>query len=170
EELRAGRDGVDALAGALANTVAGTLAAALTAAVAYGSLMITVFRGFRHFGVIGGVGILLCWCAAYLVLPAALVIARRFGMEPSSEPPIGRWLAKLLPSNLGITAVATIALVAGAGVVTARYLVDDPFESDFRNLRSHGAAINEERRWMHAVDVAFGQGIDAAFVIAVQRR
>ena len=170
EELRAGRDGAEALAGALANTVAGTLAAALTAAVAYGSLMITVFRGFRHFGVIGGVGILLCWCAAYIVLPAALSIARGFGMRPRSEPPLGRWLAKLLPGNLGVTAAVTIALVAGAGVVTARYLTDDPFESNFKNLRSHGAAIDEQNRWMHTVDVAFGQGIDASFVIAVPSR
>jgi hypothetical protein len=170
EELRAGRDGAEALAGALANTVAGTLAAALTAAVAYASLMITVFRGFRHFGVIGGVGILLCWCAAYIVLPAALSIARRFGLRPRAEPPIGRWLARLLPQNLAVTAVATIALVAGAGVVTARYLTDDPFESDFRRLRSRGAAITEEQRWMHAIDVAFGQGIDAGFVIAVPHR
>ncbi|HEY0992119.1 MAG TPA: MMPL family transporter, partial [Kofleriaceae bacterium] len=170
EELRAGRDGVAALAGALANTVAGTLAAALTAAVAYASLMITVFRGFRHFGVIGGVGILLCWCSAYLVLPAALSVARRLGMQPRTEPPLGHWLARLLPARLGVTAVATIALIAGAGVVTARYLTDDPFESNFKNLRSRGAAITEERRWMHAVDRAFGEGIDAGFVIAVPRR
>jgi predicted RND superfamily exporter protein len=170
EELRAGRDGAEALAGALANTVAGTLAAALTAAVAYASLMITVFRGFRDFGVIGGVGILLCWCAGYVVLPAALSIAHRFGMTPRSEPPIGRWLARLLPHNLGVTAIATIALVAGAGVVTAHYLADDPFESNFKNLRSRGAAIAEERRWMHAIDRAFGEGIDAGFVIAVPHR
>jgi uncharacterized protein len=170
EELRAGRDGVAALGAALANTIAGTLAAALTAAVAYASLMITVFRGFRHFGVIGGVGILLCWCAAYLVLPAALSIARGFGMKPRSAPPIGRWLAKLLPNNLGITAIAMIALIVGAGVVTARYLTDDPFESNFKNLRSRGPAITEERRWMHAIDKVFGEGIDAGFVIAVPRR
>jgi uncharacterized protein len=170
EELRAGRDGAEALAGALAKTVAGTLAAALTAAVAYASLMITVFRGFRHFGVIGGVGILLCWCAAYLVLPAALSVARRLGLRPRSEPPIGRWLARLLPHNLAVTAIATIALIAGAGVITAHYLADDPFESDFRKLRSRGAAIAEEQRWMHAIDVAFGQGIDAGFVIAVPHR
>jgi predicted RND superfamily exporter protein len=170
EELRAGRDGVDALASALANTVRGTLAAALTAAVAYASLVITVFRGFRDFGVIGGVGILLCWCAAYVILPAALSIARRFGMRPRGEPPLGRWLARLLPHNLAITAIATIALVAGAGVVTAHYLADDPFESNFKNLRSHGGAINEQQRWMHAIDAAFGHGIDAAFVIAVPRR
>ena len=170
EELRAGRDGAEALAGALANTIAGTLAAALTAAVAYASLMITVFRGFRHFGVIGGVGILLCWCAAYLVLPAALSIARRFGLRPRSAPAIGTWLARLLPGNLVATAIATIALIAGAGVITARYLADDPFENNFRNLRSRGAAIAEEQRWMHAIDVAFGQGIDAGFVIAVPHR
>ena len=170
EELRAGRDGVDALAGALANTVAGTLAAALTAAVAYASLVITVFRGFRDFGVIGGIGILLCWCAAYLVLPAALSIARSFGMRPRREPPLGRWLARLLPHNLVVTAIATIALIAGAGVVTARYLTDDPFESNFKNLRSRSAAINEQQRWMHAIDAAFGHGTDAGFVIAVPRR
>lgn len=170
EELRAGKDGAEALAGALANTVAGTLAAALTAAVAYASLMITVFRGFRDFGVIGGVGILLCWCAAYIALPAALAIARRFGMKPRGEPPIGRWLARLLPHNLAVTALATIALVIGAGVVTAHYLTDDPFESNFKNLRSRGAAITEERRWMHAIDRVFGEGIDAGFVIAAPRR
>jgi len=170
EELRAGKTGVDALAGALANTVAGTLAAALTAAVAYASLVITVFRGFRHFGIIGGVGILLCWCAAYLVLPAALSIAQQLGMRPRTEPPIGRWLARLLPRNLGITAAATIALIAGAGVVTVRYLTEDPFESNFRNLRSRGAAITLANRWMHDIDQGFGQGIDAGFVIAVPRR
>lgn len=170
EELRAGRDGVDALAAALSGTLAATLAAALTASVAYASLMITVFRGFRHFGVIGGVGILLCWCSAYVVLPAALSIARRFGLEARSEPPIGRWLARLLPRNLWVTAVVTLAVVAGAGVLTARYLAGDPFESNFRNLRSHGPAIAEQQRWMGAVDRAFGQGIDAAFAIAVPRR
>jgi hypothetical protein len=171
EELRAGRDGAVALAGALAKTGAGTLAAALTAAVAYASLMITVFRGFRHFGVIGGVGILLCWAAAYLVLPAALAIARQLGMTPRREPPIGRWLAKLLPRNLVITAIAMITLIAGAGVVAAHsYLTGDPFERNFKNLRSRGAAITEERRWMHAIDQAFGEGLDAGFVIAVPRR
>jgi predicted RND superfamily exporter protein len=170
EELRAGRDGADALARALANTAAGTLAAALTAAVAYASLMITVFRGFRDFGVIGGVGILLCWCSGYVVLPAALSIARHFGMRPRGEPPIGRWLARLLPRNLAVTAIATIALVAGAGVVTAHYLTDDPFESNFKNLRSRSAAIEDQQRWMHAIDRYFGQGIDSGFVIAVPRR
>lgn len=170
EELRHGKDGVDALAGAIANTVAGTLAAALTAAVAYASLMITVFRGFRDFGVIGGVGILLCWVSAYIVLPAALSVGRRFGMRARKEPPVGHWLAKLLPRHLGWTAAATITVIVIAGGVTAHYLLGDPFESNFKNLRSRSSMITEERRWMKAIDKVFGQGIDAGFVIATQRR
>jgi hypothetical protein len=55
-------------------------------------------------------------------------------------------------------------------VVTAHYLTDDPFESNFKNLRSRGAAITEEQRWMHAIDRAFGEGIDAGFVVAVPHR
>ena len=57
----------------------------ITASVAYASLVITVFRGFRHFGIIGGVGILLCWASGYLVLPAALSIARQLKMHPRRE-------------------------------------------------------------------------------------
>ncbi|MBC7975640.1 MAG: MMPL family transporter, partial [Myxococcales bacterium] len=170
EELRAGRDGVDALSGAIANTIAGTLAATLTAAVAYASLMITVFRGFHDFGVIGGVGILLCWVASYIVLPAGLSVSRRLGMRARSEPPIGRWLVKLLPRRLGLTAVVTGLVVLMAGAVTVRYVLDDPFESNFKNLRSHSPAIAEARRWMKAIDKVFGEGIDAGFVIAVPRR
>ena len=42
--------------------------------VAYGSLVITDFRGFKHFGLIGGAGMVLCWIATYLFLPALLVV------------------------------------------------------------------------------------------------
>ncbi|HET9627498.1 MAG TPA: MMPL family transporter [Kofleriaceae bacterium] len=170
EELRAGRDGAEALSEALAHTIAGTLAAALTAAVAYASLMITVFRGFRHFGVIGGVGILLCWLSAYLVLPAALSIARHARMRPRGVPALGRWLARLLPRHLGWTAGFALGLIAVAAGITAHYLLGDPFESNFKNLRSRSAGITEERRWMHAIDKVFGEGIDAGFVIALPRR
>jgi predicted exporter len=168
EELRRGNP--EALADALAGTLAGTLAAALTAAAAYASLIITVFRGFRHFGIIGGVGILLCWVSAYTVLPAALSIAHGFGLAPRKAPPIGRWLARLLPKNLTAVAIGAVALTAVAGAISAQYIADDPFESNFRNLRSRSDGITEERRWMHKVDMAFGQGIDAGFVIALSSR
>ncbi len=170
EELRGGRDGVDALAATLRGTVRGTLAAALTAAVAYSSLVITVFRGFRHFGVIGGVGILLCWLAAFSVLPAALASARHLGMTPRPAAALGRWLAQLMPARPVIPAAIVVGLVVIGGAITARYFSDDPFERNFKNLRSDSAQIAKEREFMHAIDHAFGQGIDAGFVIAVDSR
>jgi hypothetical protein len=170
EELRAGKDGAEALGNALERTVAATFAAALTAAVAYASLVITVFRGFRHFGIIGGVGILLCWASAYFVLPAALSVARRLRMEPGPAPTIGRWLGKLLPSRLDVVAIVMLVLTAVAGIVAVRYLVDDPFENNFRNLRSHSDDITKAQDAMTKIDHAFGQGTDGGFVITVPRR
>jgi predicted RND superfamily exporter protein len=57
-------------------TWSATLAGAGAAMVAYGSLVVTDFRGFKHFGVIGGSGMMLCWAATYLFLPALLAPTR----------------------------------------------------------------------------------------------
>jgi predicted RND superfamily exporter protein len=171
EERRAGRTGTDALARALAGTVRGTLAAALTATVAYGSLILTDFRGFRHFGMIGAFGMLMCWVSAFIVLPAALaVVGRRQRARPRPEPAIGRFLAWLLPSHLGWVAAVTLALTVVAGWGTWHYLAHDPFEDNYKHLRSDSHDIRVEHAWMGKVDKAFGQGISGGFVIAVPRR
>src|SRR5262249_51255378 len=95
EEKRHGKSGVEAIAGALGGTITGTLAAALTATVAYGALVATNFKGFKHFGLIGGVGMILCWIAAYTVLPAALAVLERRGYRTRKEPMLGRVLAAI---------------------------------------------------------------------------
>jgi len=171
EERRAGHDGVDALAAAIGGTLAGTLSAALAAAVAYGSLTLTAFRGFRDFGVIAGLGILPCWIAAYTVLPAVVAIAARAGrLRPRREPAVGRVLAALAPRRPGLRVLVLAGLTLAAGAMTWRYLAHDPFESDFRHLRSTSPEIDAEGRWMAVVDRGFGQGISGGFVIAVERR
>ncbi len=170
EELRAGRDGAEALGNALDRTIAGTFTAALTAAVAYASLVITIFRGFRHFGIIGGVGILLCWISGYTVLPAALAVARQLRMRARIEAPLGHWLAALLPKRLGAVAIAMLAVTSIAGVLTVRFLIHDPFENNFRNLRSQSGDIAKAQRWMTTIDQSFGQGLDSGFVIATPSR
>ncbi|HET9987636.1 MAG TPA: MMPL family transporter, partial [Kofleriaceae bacterium] len=167
EELRAGRTTSEALEAAVSRTIAGTFTAALTAAVAYASLVITVFRGFRHFGIIGGVGILVCWVSGYVVLPAALAVAAKF-IKPHAAP--GQWLGKLLPKRLDIVAIVTLAVTVIAGVIAARFLSNDPFESNFRNLRSHSEGIVEAQKWMTVVDQSFGQGLDGGFAIVVPER
>jgi hypothetical protein len=171
EARRAGESGVECLATAIESTLAGTLAAALAAAVAYGSLVLTSFRGFRDFGIVAGVGILPCWLAAFTVLPAALAIVARAGRPRSRpEPALGALLGKLAPRRPGLRSFAMLLVTLGAGGMTWHYLTGDPFERDFRNLRSRSAAIDDEGHWMGRVDRGFGQGISGGFVMTVEDR
>ncbi len=158
-----------ALAAAIETTIAGTFTAALTAAVAYSSLIITVFRGFRHFGIIGGVGILLCWISGYVVLPAALSVARRF-IHPRRRAPDDAGSRGCCRAGSRSWPIVALAVTAVAGVITVRFLTNDPFESNFRNLRSRSDDIAHAQRWMTTIDQSFGQGLDAGFVIAAPRR
>ena len=169
EELRAGKTASEALHEAVARTIAGTFTAALTAAAAYASLIITIFRGFRHFGIIGGIGILLCWISGYVVLPAALAVAARW-IKPRGKDAPGRWLGKLLPNRLDVVVMVTLGVTVVAGVITARFLAGEPFETNFKNLRSHSEGIVEAQKWMTVVDQSFGQGLDSGFAIVVQDR
>ncbi|HEY5147086.1 MAG TPA: MMPL family transporter, partial [Polyangiaceae bacterium] len=59
DERRAGAGVRDALAFGVWGARTGTLSAALAAGVSYASLALTDFRGFRQFGLIGGIGMVL---------------------------------------------------------------------------------------------------------------
>ncbi len=61
------------------------------------------------------------------------------------------------------------AIVAVAGVAAGRFLLGDPFESNFRNLRSHNADIDETEQWRRKIDRGFGQGVEGGFVVALAR-
>ncbi|HEY4186381.1 MAG TPA: MMPL family transporter [Polyangia bacterium] len=171
EERKVCLDPTVALGAAVQGSFGGTLAAALTASVSYASLLSTQFRGFRHFGVIGGVGILCCWAATFLILPAALAVLERHGLGSGRSPArLGRRLAALVPCRrpvvVGIAAVALIGSAIGAG----RYLASRPFEGDFNNLRSNDAAMREVLRWNVEIDRAFGRGVSGGTVIALPTR
>ena len=77
EERRRGRTVHDALEVSLLGTRVGTLSAALAAGIAYASLMAMQFRGFRQFGVIGGLGMVLGWAATFLLGPPLLAALDR---------------------------------------------------------------------------------------------
>jgi uncharacterized protein len=171
EEKKTNGDPVAALAAAVEGSFGGTLAAALTASVSYASLLSTQFRGFRHFGVIGGVGILCCWAATFLILPAALAVLERHGLGSGRSPArMGRWLAALVPCRRPVVVGMTALVLVGSAVGAARYLVSRPFEGDFKNLRSSGPTMRETLRWNDAIDRAFGRGISGGTVIALPTR
>jgi len=126
------------------DTWRGTLTAAVGASVAYGSLAITSFPGFRQFGIIGGLGMLSCWGATYLLLPAILIESERlFPIQPRKDDwrRKTQWffsgplfaLASRAPrtlANIGMLA-AILGSLAGA-----YYIARDPMEYDLTQIRN----------------------------------
>jgi len=142
EERRRGSGVHDAILKAHQNTWLATMIASGAAALAYGSLMITDFRGFRDFGIIGGVGMVLCWVSALTVLPSAVAAYERFRPFPlgkKGKRQGGRYadmfaaVAGRVPR--GVVAVSVVLSLLSVVLVTYT-IIQDPFEYDFRNLRS----------------------------------
>jgi len=120
-----------------------TLSSSATAMVAYGALILTDFRGFKHFGIIGGYGMLICWIATYLFLPPMLAATERIlpAYYPSKEKSKIRGYYGVLFAKLAFGAprvLGTIGVLAGLVSVffTYRYLTSDPMEYDMRNVRN----------------------------------
>jgi uncharacterized protein len=169
EEHRArGQDPDTALGAALAGVWRGTLVASISASAAYASLMVTSFRGFYQFGVMGAVGSLACWLATFTALPALLVLLdRRPGrLSRPTRPPIEfSPLARLLARHSGmVTAVFTILAIAGA--IGTRHFLKDPFEYDFSKLSLNLKSTDEARAFNHSVDKLFGRWPSPTIVLA----
>ncbi|MBL0213324.1 MAG: MMPL family transporter [Myxococcales bacterium] len=149
----------DAMTIAIQGTLRPTLVASFGAAIAYGALGATRFRGFADFALIGGVGMLICWVASFVLLP---VLILRWAHTPKREPSalFGRFVLKLFGFRRPAVAcaIAGIAVLVSA-VVSWRYLVTDPFEYDMGQLRSQAPDAVEARRWMTVSDAAFGRGL-----------
>lgn len=140
ESRRSGESIRDALVNSHRSTWAATLTASLAAGLAYGSLIITEFRGFRDFGVIGGAGMVLCWLGAYLLLPALFAFSD--GIKPLSAlrakggGGYGRAFAKLAADHPKYVLAASAVVTALSFVAVYQAIRGNPLEYDFRNLQS----------------------------------
>lgn len=134
----------DAIRVAHADTHTATLAAAGAAMVAYGSLAVTDFHGFKHFGIIGGTGMMLCWAATYLTLPAVLVISERYlpmfhresGWRYKLRGLYGYPFALLARRFPKVVAIVGVLTGVAAAALTVRYFADDPMDYDLANVRN----------------------------------
>ncbi len=121
----------DALADGAVTSVRATLLAALASTVSFGVLGIASNRGFRHFAFIGGVGMILCWAATFLLVPAFFgVIEAVWPLRTRFVRERERVLPELRPHpRLGRIfahprwiVVATLALVVGSVALFIRSL------------------------------------------------
>ena len=159
-EMRRAKEPVPAaIRAAHADTWLPTLTAALAASAAYASLAVTEFRGFRDFGVIGGIGMALTWLCTYAFLPPILIVTERvlplddrpglFGLLPKGAARgtrFGEPFAFLVARMPRVATVAGLALTVLGAFATARWVQRDPMEYDMRNLRTDLTARAEEIR------------------------
>ena len=167
EERRSGVVAEVALVRAVAATWRATATASLAASISYASLIVTRFRGFSQFGVIGGSGMVFCWVATMTVLPAMLWA---FDRKPRPKRPPQKHFfidpaARLVTRHPG-------ALLSLGAVITMAALyflpgyIADPFEYDFRNLRNRKVEVSGEGVWSPKVHGVFGRALSPSIVIA----
>jgi uncharacterized protein len=151
-----------------------TLASAATGALAYGSLIITDFRGFKHFGIIGGYGMLLCWITTYVFTPALLAASERVWpayREGKSALNVGQYFGALF-ERVGLGSPRLIAALGAAFGIAAValatvYFAGDPMEYNMRNVGNDDSANpTAAKRLSHLVDDVVGRvGQDGIAVV-----
>ena len=170
EERRHQGDPDVALGRAIVGTLRPTAIASLGASIAYGSLAVTSFRGFADFAVIGAIGMMVCWTASYILLPALLLRWGRNTRIYQGDPIIGTTLVRLFGfRRSGLVCMVGIGISLLSTVIVVDYIRRDPFEYDITQLRSKGEEAVTARDWMALSDRHFGRGITARTYIAADR-
>jgi predicted RND superfamily exporter protein len=169
EARRGGASIEESLALALTGTRIGTLSAALAAAAAYASLIAMQFRGFHQFGIIGGLGMVLCWGATFLLMPSlvAWLDGGRLHVRavPSGFDRPMSVLANGVAARPGyfLLAAACITLLA---LFEVRRFGHDQLEYDFSHLRRKDTWISGEGYWGKRMDTLLGRQVTPTVILA----
>ena len=160
DERRRGARPLDAVPIAVRRTWPGTLASAVAASVGYASLLVTSFRGFNEFAVIGSFGMLSCWLATYLLLPITLIALDRravVGERASGlAARVGAGIERLVVGRARLVLLVGGGLLLGA-LVAAAQLDASRIEYDMSKLRSRDSAKNGEAYWSREMNAALGR-------------
>jgi predicted RND superfamily exporter protein len=167
EERRRGQVIEESLATAIWGARSGTVVAALAAATAYGSLMLTQFRGFHQFGVIGALGMLACWAMAFLLGPSLIAWLDRDGSSlrgGAHRPRIMGRVAELVqrhPAPIVIVA----SLITAFSLYRVRTIDGSWIEYDFSQLRRSDSRVSGEAYWGHRMDELLGRYLTPLVVL-----
>ncbi len=168
EERRRGYRSERAIYLAMHHTAKSTWTAALAAALAYGSLTLTGFRGFKQFGIIGLTGMLLCWLSSFTLLPAYLQLLKKvIRIKARSKPPkayftraiaasISRFPAFIWILSLGVTGVA---------VLTFSRLSPAVLETDLSKLRNRESLERGSAYLSHYLDQIFQRYLSPVVIL-----
>jgi len=159
-ELRRAGTAIElALQQAWSSTLPSTFVASFGAGLAYLSLGSTDFRGFSQFGLLGGLGMALCWVCAYLLLPPLLAEIERHrpiqAAAPRGATALGR-LTDAVTRYPRVFRVASVLLLAGCAAAVAGYQ-GDVVEYDFSKMRSRHSLKSGAAFWGKYQDEVFNK-------------
>ncbi len=149
EERQAGRAVSPALATAMTTSVAGIGAAVAAASIAYGSLLLTSFRGFNQFGLLGGAGMLLVGLMTFVLVPPMIIFGER-RWPGLFTPRRNLWripfakLGQLAAAKPGMLALTAVVAVCAAMVPLVKW-ARDPLEWNMEKLRSD--PMPSDKQW-----------------------
>jgi uncharacterized protein len=168
EERRGGREVEDALVMAVSGARIGTFSAALAAGASYASLALTQFRGFRQFGFIGGIGMLMSWAVAFVLMPPLVRWLDRGGKtapRPIAEQArIMTWVTQAT-SRLRVPIVALGVVLTIAAGLTVRHFDMSHLEYDFSKLRRADTWTSGEGYWGGKMDELLGEYLTPTVVL-----
>jgi predicted RND superfamily exporter protein len=175
-EFRArGQPPEEARRDAVWNAFRAELVGACVGSIAYGSLVITRFRGFNQFGIIGFVGMLLVWLSMIPCVPALIVAIEWVQSKlpvwlrdppPRIESDGSRGPATKLIASLTERAPRAFLLVAAVVVGIAAWklptFLRDPWEYNFDKLGSRGSKVGGAGEWSNKAEKVFGGKMNVA--------
>jgi predicted RND superfamily exporter protein len=141
----------------------GTLSAALAAGVAYASLIAMQFRGFRQFGIIGGLGMILAWLATVLLGPPLIAWLDRNEtfVEKEALQRVSRYRPTTHLARFVLAYPRAILVVAMGfsilSVIKVQSFRSDQLEYNFSNMRRADTWKNGEGFWGRKMDTLLGQ-------------
>ena len=169
EERRKGASHLVGIELMIQRTATATWTAAMAAGLAYGSLMLTSFRGFSQFGVIGFIGMMACWICTFIFLPAFLTVIYGRGAHPDFEKQPSHPVMRFL--GAGIQRYPYQFTIVAAGI-TAAFLVvmltfrGDVLETDLTKLRDVHSMEHGSGHYGKIAEGIFGRTLTPTVIMA----
>jgi len=165
EERRRGAGVEDAMVVGVSGARTATLSAALAAGVSYASLALTEFRGFRQFGLVGGLGMLMSWALAFVLVPPLAAWVDTRPSLPARRGTIAGGVAALVTRHPSFV-VSIGALITLGALWSVRSFGAGTIETDFSRLRRADTWVRGEGYWGRRMDALLGSYITPTVILA----
>jgi hypothetical protein len=170
EERRKLKEHAEAMKEALSNTLSSTFLAAATTGVSFIILLVAKIKGISQFGIIGAIGVLLCWIATILVLPIITLASERICNMvkvrdvPRRNSAFFAMLTKRIVKSPAKILATFIFLAIISAVLIARF-APDSIEYDFTKMRNKVSVSSGTEALEKRVSTLFKHSMTPAVVL-----